>query len=185
MASIHGYFTKCVRDTAGKSLAKKTAAIFGDSTISFRQLDRLSDALMTILTDMYEQFTQSSGSTDTKRIAVCMSPSLDFLIVLLAVLKLKAAYVPIDTECSPDRLQLIISDAKPSLVICDNTKILENSIPMVPVIECARLLELAREPCRRPLCPVFHITDQNLPAIILYTSGSRGPPQQVNLDVWA
>ena len=53
-------------------------------------------------------------------IAVCMMPSDNLVKVLLAIWKAGAAYLPLDPTFPPNRIEHILNESKPVLVIYDN-----------------------------------------------------------------
>jgi non-ribosomal peptide synthetase component F len=53
------------------------------------------------------------------RIAVALDREADLVIALLAVLKARCAYVPMDLRYPPDRLRYTVADAGAALVIGD------------------------------------------------------------------
>ncbi len=51
---------------------------------------------------------------------VCIERSVDMLIALLAILKAGGAYVPLDPHFPKARLDLILEDARPLLVLTES-----------------------------------------------------------------
>ena len=109
-------------------------------------------------------------------VAVCAERSLELVIALLAILKAGGAYVPFDPEYPKDRLETMLQDSSPPVVLTQ-----------------ARLLDRVPKGAATVFCldrdwPLVHTegTD-NLPAALsgqnlayaIYTSGSTGKPKGV------
>ncbi|WP_295044821.1 amino acid adenylation domain-containing protein [uncultured Paracoccus sp.] len=138
------------------------AVTLGDRTISFAELDRRSAALAGHLAGM--------GAGPDRIVAVAMERSLDLPVVLLAILRAGAAYLPLDPDHPPDRIARILSLARPVAVIAT--------------------------PDLAPLCPADapvltgwpdHGTAAGQPApgdmaYVIFTSGSTGEPKGVVID---
>ncbi len=100
-------------------------------------------------------------------IGLRMSASIEFVIAMLAVLKAGAAYLPIDPAYPPDRIEFLVSDSCPKLVIgpqeFDTARSAAAQLSDATPTDTDRL---------RPLLP-GHL------AYVIYTSGSTGRPKGV------
>lgn len=108
---------------------------------------------------------QGYGAEDV--IGLRMTTSTEFIVALLAVLKAGAAYLPIDPAYPEERIQYLITDARPQTVIGhQELDLAENA--------AARLSDAAVTDADRlsPLRP-DHL------AYVIYTSGSTGKPKGV------
>ncbi|WP_067571150.1 non-ribosomal peptide synthetase [Nocardia acidivorans] len=111
---------------------------------------------------------QGLGSEDV--VALRLSNSVEFVIAVLAVLKSGAAYLPIDPAYPDDRIDYLIADARPRLVLgrveLETAEALASTAPEHDPSDADRL---------RPLRP------GNL-AYVIYTSGSTGRPKGVPVE---
>ncbi|XP_037876452.1 ebony protein isoform X1 [Bombyx mori] len=118
-------------------------------------------------------------------IAVCMQPTHNTIMALLATWKAGAAYVPMEPSFPQGRITHILKDAEPSLVIYDDSAdpsmFKESGVPFASFEELAQeaTSHSADEPMdAETLAP---LTSDSI-AIVLYTSGSTGIPKGVRLS---
>ncbi|MFF2552732.1 amino acid adenylation domain-containing protein [Nocardia sp. NPDC058058] len=108
---------------------------------------------------------QGLGSEDL--VALRLSNSVEFVVAVLAVLKSGAAYLPIDPAYPDERIDYLIDDARPRLVLgrveLEAAESVASDAPAHDPSDADRL---------RPLLP------GNL-AYVIYTSGSTGRPKGV------
>lgn len=88
---------------------QKNALIDRFSSYSYQELDAVSDHLAVYLKRTY--------NFDNKRIAIYMDRSADFVICILAILKMGFAYIPINTKFPEERVNYILNSCNPDLVI--------------------------------------------------------------------
>ncbi len=96
-----------------------------------------------------------------------LTTSIEFVVALLAVLKAGAAYLPIDPAYPDDRIEYLVTDARPQTVIgrheFDAAEKAAVQMSDVAVTDAERLCPLRPE----------HL------AYVIYTSGSTGQPKGV------
>jgi amino acid adenylation domain-containing protein/FkbM family methyltransferase len=110
-----------------------------------------------------------TGVAPSTYVGLFVSPSADLVAALLAVLKVGAAYVPIDMSTPTERFRFVVEDAGVRFVITDDDKIAGcRSLPL------QELLRPENEVQR-----VFPRVAGNTDAYVIYTSGSTGKPKGV------
>ena len=89
--------------------------------MSYNYLNSLTNRLATTMVQELETLNRTQPNQDGDFvIAVCMAPS-DYLVsTLLAIWKAGAAYLPLDVSFPTNRIQHIIGESKPILVIHDD-----------------------------------------------------------------
>jgi amino acid adenylation domain-containing protein len=149
------------------------AVVCGDNQLTYSQLNTRANQLAHHL--------GSVGVTAESRVAVCLERGVDMVIALLGVLKAGGAYVPLDPEYPRERLQFMLRDTQPPLLVATTgtlSALPENDIPLVVLDEPATIRTLAR---RHTNNPDPRSGPHNL-AYIIYTSGSTGAPKGVMIE---
>lgn len=146
------------------------AVLDGMSSLTYKQLNKQANQLAHYLLTVKPTLGQGS------KVAVALSPSVNTMVTILAVLKVGAAYVPIDPTAGQQRLEYILDDASVDVVIGN-----QGSLSLF----AQRGLQLV---CLdTDAGSIFNCDDSNLnisiepadQAYMIYTSGSTGKPKGV------
>lgn len=134
----------------------------GSIELTYSDLHRRSNRLARWL------IGQGIGAGDEEAIiGLRLGTSIEFIVALLGVLKAGAAYLPIDPAYPEDRIEYLITDARPRTVIgrteLDAAELAAAGLSDATLTDADRL---------RPLHP-DHL------AYVIYTSGSTGQPKGV------
>jgi amino acid adenylation domain-containing protein len=152
-----------------------TAVRFGDERLGYGELNARANRLAHHL--------GSLGVGPDVRVALCVESGPDMVAAVLAVLKAGGAYVPLDPAYPVDRLEYMLADSAPAVVLTQRAvaerlaDVFAGAGGGVPVLEldaAAPAWASAREtnPARGGLVPGH-------PAYVIYTSGSTGRPKGV------
>src|SRR5690606_10850020 len=87
------------------------ALVFGDTVLSYAELDRRTAALAGELA--------KHGAGRDRIVAVALPRSLELVIALIATLRAGAAYLPLDLDNPPQRLARIVASAEPVCVLAE------------------------------------------------------------------
>ena len=144
----------------------------GGTTLSYAELASRSDAMARSL------HARGIGAGDLVGVATARDSSL--VVVMLAVLKVGAGYLPLDTGNPEERLRYIVDDAAPAcLIVSDGDR--PGWAGECEVVEAGHLLDEAGTPevaavpvPRGPRTP-------EATAYVIYTSGSTGAPKGVEI----
>ena len=142
--------------------------------LSFAELDARANQLARFL-------SLRAGVRAGDRVALLMDRPVDGYVAMLAVLKLRAAYVPLDPAFPADRVAYIASDASISTVLTHSRLrgALERTPPSVRVVNLDEAeLALAGERDTRLTASEVSEAANDL-CYIIYTSGTTGRPKGV------
>ncbi|WP_091243468.1 non-ribosomal peptide synthetase [Micromonospora matsumotoense] len=140
------------------------AVVDGARTLSYAQLDAAADRLAALL--------GRRGVGPGALVAVALDRSWQAVVTLLAVLRRRAAYLPVDPGHPPARRELVLADAAPALVVTPTaTGLAWPTLALDGV-------DLLAGPAPTPTTPAAPPTADDL-AYVLYTSGSTGRPKGV------
>ncbi|KAF9407841.1 hypothetical protein BGZ76_005976, partial [Entomortierella beljakovae] len=147
------------------------AVVYEDNELTYRELNERSNSLAHHLVEL--------GVKPDSLVAICISRSVEMMIGLMAVLKAGGAYVPLDPTFASERLNVILEDASPSILLADGTGLealnlsVTNSIVIVNPIDFIGIS--ITNPYIKDLMP-HHL------AYVIYTSGSTGKPKGVMIE---
>ncbi|RYH71082.1 MAG: amino acid adenylation domain-containing protein [Alcaligenaceae bacterium] len=143
------------------------AVALGNRTMSYGELNRRANQVAHCLL--------ARGVRFDDRIAICVDRGFEMVIGLLAVLKVGAAYVPLDPAYPAERLAYMVQDCAPAAVLTQSALLSRFSAPGVSALPLDELVpELADQPACNPQ-RVEHDLDHL--AYVIYTSGSTGKPK--------
>ena len=111
-------------------------------------------------------------------VAICLERGIDLVVAVLGVIKAGGAYLPLDPEYPHARIDFMVDDAKPSLVITHERILLRLSRSVPALYLDSQAMEIARED-RTNLDVELSPSDL---ANVIYTSGSSGRPKGVMVE---
>ncbi|WDE11818.1 non-ribosomal peptide synthetase [Thalassomonas haliotis] len=121
---------------------------------------------------------KASGVNKGDRVAVLMSRSLDLPLTLLAAWRVGAIFIPLDPQYPQERINYIVSDAQPKLVIYDDESV--DNIAQAALNSAISFNTLINTPLSGGAPE--HTPALDDPAYMIYTSGSTGKPKGVLLN---
>nr|WP_256560316.1 non-ribosomal peptide synthase/polyketide synthase [Myxococcus dinghuensis] len=146
------------------------ALVLGRSRMTYAELDARSTQLANHLLAL--------GVGLEARVGVCLHRSFDMVVGLLAILKVGAAYVPVDPSHPAPRRAFVLDDANVSVLLTQEALADTLSAGTRPVVRLDSDQALI---ARRPReMPYVHIGEEHL-AYVTYTSGSTGQPKGVEI----
>jgi amino acid adenylation domain-containing protein len=146
----------------------------GDTALSYAELNARANRLARLLVEM--------GAGPERLVAVALERTVDLVVAVLAVLKAGAAYLPVDVRYPAERIEFMLTDASPVLVITTSAAagVVRGGVPRVLLDDPETVERLAgytggdvADADRRGRVLAGH------PAYVIYTSGSTGVPKGV------
>ena len=148
----------------------QVAIIFGKEELTYKELN--------IQANQLAHHLQALGVGPEMLVGICMERSFDIVISLLGILKAGGAYVPIDSKYPQERINFILEDAKPEIILTQQSlkELLPTDTPSVPI-------DITRKniPRHHSENPSISVNLSNL-AYLIYTSGSTGQPKGVAVE---
>jgi non-ribosomal peptide synthetase component F len=110
-------------------------------------------------------------------IAICLEKGIDLIITLIAVLKIGAAYLPLDPQYAFNRLSYMLENSRASILITQDKykkkfDFFSGKILDVENYKVDGDKNLSKEKCNKKLC-------RDSLAYVIYTSGSTGQPKGI------
>ncbi|WP_333183873.1 amino acid adenylation domain-containing protein [Microcoleus sp. B3-D7] len=162
-SSIHELFAAQTERTPDA-----VAAICENEQLTYRQLNAKANQIA--------HYLQSLGVKPEVLVGICLERSLEMLVAILGILKVGAAYVPVDPAYPQERRSFMLADAKVPVLLTQKN-LLETLPEHSAKVVCidAEWQEISRQSDRNPAVKV----EADHLAYVLYTSGSTGTPKGV------
>lgn len=153
---------------------ERTALDIDGKRVSFADLERHANRMA--------RFFAAQGYGAGDRIGLIVDRSVASYVALLAVLKIGAAYVPLDTKFPSDRIAFIAGDAGiKAFVTTEAAQALVAGVGL-PVFELGAAMRAADEHLAAALDDVSAERPADALCYIIYTSGSTGRPKGVAVN---
>jgi len=164
-AAIHELF-----EAQAARFPDTAAVVCQDRQMTYRELNARANRLARHLRKL--------GVGPEVRVGLCVERSLDLVVGLLGILKAGGAYIPLDAALPKERLDLMLSDAQPHLLLTERP-LLHRLARLATVV----LLDAEQAAMQSE-------SGENLSggagpdslAYVIYTSGSTGVPKGVQIE---
>ncbi|NVJ22885.1 amino acid adenylation domain-containing protein, partial [Myxococcus sp. AM011] len=151
------------------ALAPDAAAVVsGEESLSYAQLDSRSNQLA--------HYLRSLGVLPGSRVAVRLDRSADLIVSLLAILKVGAAYVPLDKAWPSERLAFVLRESAAGVVLSHSDVV--DDLPAFGAVLLVIDEEASRIAGQPSSTLPLDVTGNDL-AYVMFTSGSTGEPKGV------
>ena len=151
--------------------ASGAAVVFQDQCLTYHDLNRRANQLA--------HFLKERGVRPEALVGICIERSFQMIVALLGVLKAGGAYVPLDPSYPRQRLEFMIHDSRPVILITQQSLLgllPKNGTEVVCIdSDWAAINEYREENTSNDA------TSNNL-AYVIYTSGSTGTPKGVLIE---
>ncbi|KAF9940143.1 hypothetical protein BGZ65_008002 [Modicella reniformis] len=164
--TIHGLFEEQAELTPDA-----VAVVYEGQVLTYSDLNSRANRLAHHLVDL--------GVKPDTRVAICVARSPAMVIGTMAILKAGGVYVPLDSTYTGKRLNDILTDAAPSILMADTAgkaSLCGANITSIAIVDPNKDMEL---PSTTP--DTSSLISQHL-AYVIYTSGSTGRPKGVMVE---
>ncbi len=156
----HQFFEEQVERTPNA-----VAIVFEHEELTYRELNNRANQLA--------RFLKTQGVDTEVLVGICTERSLEMAVAVLGVLKAGGGYVPLDPTYPKERLDYIVKDSSPSVILAQRKfvdRLPEQGINVVCLDTVAETIN--DEPVEGNATP-------QSTAYVIYTSGSTGAPKGV------
>jgi amino acid adenylation domain-containing protein len=160
-ATLAGWF-----EARAAASAARIAVTHEGTQLTYAELDARANTLARELV--------ARGAGPERRVAVAVPRSVDLVVAMVAVVKAGAAYVPLDPGLPDARIEHLLSDSEPVVVLAHSATAARFGPPAV-LVDDARWRAGTPAVEREPLLPGHA-------AYVMYTSGSTGLPKAVVVE---
>jgi amino acid adenylation domain-containing protein len=161
---IHELFEQQVQRTADE-----IAVVFEGECLTYAQLNARANRLA--------RYLRARGVGPDQLVGICMERSIEMVVALLGILKAGGAYVPLDPNYPSERLEFMLNDAAPGVLLTQQA--LERKLRPVAVELVALDRDwstIAEHGCENLTPESIGLRSDHL-AYVIYTSGSTGRPK--------
>lgn len=160
---------QCVHQLFEAQVEKSPNAIavqFEDQALTYAELNGRANQLA--------HYLRKLGVQAESLVGICAERSLEMVVGLLGVLKAGGAYIPLDPTYPPERLNFMLHDAEPAIVLSQQHLASNLQLPAPQLINLdSDWPTIALEAEQNPV----NLTQPENLAYIIYTSGSTGQPK--------
>ncbi|HVQ39952.1 MAG TPA: amino acid adenylation domain-containing protein, partial [Pyrinomonadaceae bacterium] len=161
---IHELFEAQVQRTP-----EAVAVVFGDEQLSYAELNSRANQLA--------HYLRAQGVGPDSLVGLCVERSAALVVALLGILKAGGAYVPLDPNYPRERLEYMIEDSGPVMVLTQEwlePRLLVSGVPKLRLQADKELLSSYRTD--NPGGAEVGLSAAHL-VYVIYTSGSSGQPK--------
>ncbi|MGE7888621.1 non-ribosomal peptide synthetase [Bacillus cereus] len=162
------YFVHKKFEEQASQFPDNKALVFGNKSLNYRQLNQLANK--------YAALLKGKGVQKGDVVAISMERNFEYVISILAVIKIGGVYLPIDSKFPLERVKYVIEDAAVNLLLTDRNPDFMG-IDVEHIIVSSSLDSIQED---------YPDIDYNLGAhdliYTIYTSGSMGKPKGVLVE---
>lgn len=166
---VTGFPERSVQELLGDTFsrnAKKTAVLAGKNSFTYSDIQKRFCGITAFLNEEFK-------NTTNPRVGMLLQRNENILCSILGIIYSKAAYLPIDIKYPSDRIEYIINDASPQVLLTD-----EAGKQLVPANYTGKVVMVTDIPVS-DVMPDTKPDLYNQLAYFIYTSGSTGIPKGV------
>ncbi len=149
---------------------EQIAIVHNEKSISYRELDRLSNQLAAHLIRSYQVSPEDM-------IAVSMDKSIDSFVIMLGIMKARGVYVPIDPVYPENRKKYMLGDCNAKVLITSSAYVFDIDYFNGPLLAYD-----IQQPAFEQAVDLTLYPDPQQLSYVIYTSGTTGKPKGVAIE---
>jgi amino acid adenylation domain-containing protein len=147
------------------------ALIFENKKLSYRELDCRSNQVA--------KYLRENGVQTETVVGLSLGNSLNLIVGILGILKAGGVYLPLEPTYPQDRIDYMLEDAKPSILLTESL--------IAPKFEHFSGIVIQLDKCWKEISalsddPQEILIEPNHLAYVIYTSGSTGKPKGIMVE---
>ncbi len=162
----------CLIEQQVNKYPNKPAVLFKDQSLSYLELNQRANRLANYLI--------KKGFSDQNLIGIYMDRSFDMIVSILAVIKMGASYIPLDSSYPLQRINYIINDAQAALIITQASLLKDIEDVQIEKMCIDKDNGLISECSDQNIACGVDIEKQRV--YVIYTSGTTGNPKGVQIS---
>src|SRR4028119_327645 len=127
------YLLQQLLEISAKQYPDREAVIYKNSSITYRELDQVSNQLAHVLI--------SCGISRGDRIGIYLNKSIEAVVAIFGILKAGAVYVPLDPLAPAKRIAFIIDNCQMKALVSTQKKIANLKLPNASGVQCLVLAD--------------------------------------------
>jgi len=158
-----------------KKTPEAVAVVFEERSLSYGELNEKANRLAHYLVEQ--------GVRPDTLVGLCVERSLEMVVGIVGILKAGGAYVPLDPALPQERLDYMITDSCPAVVLTQGklAKLFAGLDTNIPVITLEDTSAWKDQPATNLQPASLGLLPEHL-AYVIYTSGSTGKPKGVAIE---
>jgi amino acid adenylation domain-containing protein len=173
---------RCIHELFEAQVERSPNAVaveFAASELTYAELNRRANA--------WAHRLRALGVGPGSLVALCVQRSMNTVVSVLAVLKAGGAYVPLDPTYPAQRLQFMLEDSRPRVLMTDTAShaglpVLDPSLALpLTIVDLDDVQQCAGQPVDNLSAKALGLSAREL-AYVIYTSGSTGTPKGVMVE---
>lgn len=142
------------------------AVEFEGQQLTYAELNARANSMARLLRQEY-------GIKPNDFVVILTERCLEMIIGIYAILKSGAAYVPVDPDYPEERIQFIINDCKPKVIVCGGS---------TPAVDLPIVYLHEKSNYEMECDELIHVNQANDLMYVIYTSGTTGWPKGVMIE---
>lgn len=151
---------------ASKIFGNNIAIKDKNGTLSYEELDNASNNLAKALLDQ--------GVLPNEYVGIYLGHRKDYIIAIIAILRIGATYVPLDSKYPQDRIEKSIKKCGINIIVTSRVLFASNGSELGKLVDTIFVESINSNPC-----PPINKSNLNSNAYVIFTSGSTGEPKGV------